>query len=61
MPGKACKNCHFITSGYICPNCKSTNLSDDWTGIAIIVDADKSLIAQKMSVIKPGRYAIRVR
>ncbi len=61
MPEKACRNCHFIASGYICPNCKSTNLSDDWTGIAIIINPEKSLIAQKMDVKKPGRYAIRVR
>jgi len=61
MPEKACRNCHFISSSYICPNCKSTNLSDDWTGIVIIISPEKSLIAEKTNVKKPGRYAIRVR
>ncbi|UCD72822.1 MAG: transcription elongation factor Spt4 [Candidatus Bathyarchaeota archaeon] len=61
MPEKACRSCHLISSGHICPNCKSTNLSDDWTGIAIVLNPERSLIAQKMDVNKPGRYAIRVR
>jgi len=61
MPEKACRDCHLIVSGYICPNCKSTNLSEDWTGIVIILDPENSLIAKKMETEKPGRYAIRIR
>jgi len=58
---KACKNCRYISNGPVCPNCKSTNLSDDWTGLAVIIDPDKSEIAKTMRVKAPGRYAIRVR
>ena len=47
--------------GSICPKCKSTNLSDDWSGLAIIFDIEKSDIAKNMDVDKPGKYAIRVR
>jgi DNA-directed RNA polymerase subunit E" len=47
--------------GSICPNCKSANLSEDWSGLVIIFDAENSEIAKKMEVKKPGRYAIRIR
>jgi len=58
---KACKNCRFISNGSVCPNCKSTNLSDDWTGLVVIIDPEKSEIAKKMGIKSPGRYAVRVR
>jgi DNA-directed RNA polymerase subunit E" len=58
---KACKNCRYISNGPVCPNCKSTNLSDDWTGLVIVIDSEKSEIAKKMSIKTPGRYAVRVR
>jgi DNA-directed RNA polymerase subunit E" len=58
---KACKNCRYISNGPVCPNCKSTNLSDDWTGLVIIIDPEKSEIAKKMGIKTAGRYAVRVR
>lgn len=58
---KACKNCHMMSLGNVCPNCKSTNLSDDWTGLIIILDAENSEIAKKANVNSSGKYAIRVR
>ncbi len=61
MTQKACKNCRYISNGPVCPNCKSTNLSDDWTGLAIIIDPERSEIARKMKIKTPGRYAVRVR
>ena len=61
MKEKACKNCRYVSNGPICPNCKSTNLSDDWTGLVIIIDPGKSEIAKKMGIKSPGRYAVRVR
>ena len=61
MKEKACKNCRFISNGPVCPNCKSSNLSDDWTGLVIVLDVERSEIAKKMRVKSPGRYAVRVR
>jgi DNA-directed RNA polymerase subunit E" len=58
---KACKNCRMISAGPVCPNCKSTNLSDDWTGVVIVINPDNSEIAKKMTIKTPGKYAIRVR
>ncbi len=61
MVEKACKNCRMISAGPVCPNCKSTNLSDDWTGLVVIIDPNSSEIAKKMAIKTPGKYAIRVR
>ncbi len=61
MSEKACRSCQILSLGSICPNCKSTNLSDDWSGLVIIFDIDNSEISKKMGVEKPGKYAIRVR
>ena len=61
MSDKACKNCRFISSGPICPNCKSSNLSDDWSGLVIITDPSKSQVAKRMGITAAGRYALRVR
>ena len=61
MTDKACKNCRLISGGPICPNCKSTNLSDDWSGLVVIVDPSASEVAKKMGITAAGRYAVRVR
>lgn len=61
MSDKACKNCRFISNGPVCPNCKSTNLSDDWSGLVVIVDPAISEVAKRMGITAAGRYALRVR
>ena len=61
MREKACINCHMIVYGNICPNCKSTTLSDDFTGILFIIDPEISEIAKKSGISKPGKYALKVR
>jgi len=58
---RACPDCHLISSTSVCPNCKSTGLSDDFSGLAIILDPEGSAIAQAMGVKTKGRYALRVR
>jgi len=61
MVEKACTNCHFLTTENICPNCRSTSFTTDWSGIAIVVDPQRSEIAKRIGVKKRGRYAIKVR
>jgi len=61
VPEKACKNCHMISNGPICPGCKSSNLSDDWTGLLVVINPETSEVARKMGIKAPGRYAVRVR
>ena len=58
---KACRVCHFISYGSICPNCNESNLSDDFSGVVVIIDPEGSAIASTMKVKKKGHYALRVR
>jgi DNA-directed RNA polymerase subunit E" len=58
---KACSTCHVITTGNVCPRCKTTSLSDDFGGLVIIFDPENSAIAKVMSIKEKGRYALKVR
>jgi len=61
MGEKACRECHLISYGSVCPSCKAPSLSDDFTGLVIIFDPKGSAIANAMKVKEKGRYALRVR
>ena len=61
MADKACRNCHIITEANTCPDCKSTDLSDDFSGIVVIIDPERSSVAKVMDIKKRGRYAVRIR
>lgn len=61
MKEKACKNCHFITTEQMCPNCKTSALSSDYSGLVIIFDPENSQIAEKLKIKNKGKYALKVR
>ena len=61
MTDKACRECHYVSDGSICPNCEGSNMSDDFSGVVIIIDPECSAIARAMKVKKAGHYALRVR
>jgi len=61
MVEKACTNCHLLTTENICPNCRSSSFTTDWSGIAIVVDPQRSEIGKRIGAKKRGRYAIKVR
>jgi len=61
MSEKACTNCHFITKENVCPKCKSTSLSEDFSGIVVVFDPEGSVIAETMKIKEKGRYALKVR
>lgn len=61
MSEKACRECHLISYGNVCPSCKASGLSDDFSGLIIIFDLEGSAIARVMKVKEKGRYALRVR
>jgi DNA-directed RNA polymerase subunit E" len=61
MSDKACANCHFLTKENVCPKCKSTSLSDDYSGLVIIFDPEGSAIAKAMNIKEKGRFALKVR
>jgi len=58
---KACKICHFLTTKSHCPICKSTNLSESYSGLVLIFDPASSILAQKLNISQPGEYALQVR
>lgn len=58
---RACRTCHLITRKQLCPQCKTHTLSDDYSGIIIILDPKNSELAKKMSITVAGKYALRVR
>lgn len=61
MTEKACTTCHLITTGNVCPRCKTPTLSDDFSGLVIIFNPEGSAIAKVMKIKEKGRYALRVR
>jgi DNA-directed RNA polymerase subunit E" len=61
MTEKACPKCHLISNKNVCPQCKASPLSDDYTGLVIILDPENSAIAKAMKIKEKGRYALRVR
>lgn len=61
MNEKACRKCHLIAHGSICPRCKEASMSDDFSGLVIIFDPEDSKIAETMSIKEKGKYALKVR
>ncbi|HKG41875.1 MAG TPA: transcription elongation factor subunit Spt4 [Nitrososphaeraceae archaeon] len=56
----ACKKCKAITIGKVCPVCKSSDLSPDWSGIILVFDPLKSQIASTLEITAPHKYALKV-
>ncbi|OYT40340.1 MAG: DNA-directed RNA polymerase subunit E'' [Candidatus Altiarchaeales archaeon ex4484_43] len=57
---RACRKCHRLTEGDVCPVCAGPT-SQYWSGYLAILDPDKSEIAKKMNMKVPGEYALKVR
>lgn len=59
---KACRDCHLISEDTDkCPACHGSNLSKDWLGFVVVTDVPHSVIAKKMQIDAPGKYALKVR
>ena len=56
----ACRACRCVTMAKVCPACKSTDLSPDWSGIVLVVKPSESKIAQTLGISKDGKYALKV-
>ncbi len=61
-PFKACRKCKALVNkeANICPICGSSDFTDEWEGMVIIIDPENSEIAKMLGITKPGRYAIKV-
>ena len=59
--GKACRSCRYvIEEGNTCPKCQGTAFTTFWKGYVVIIDPEKSQIAEKMGIANPGKYALRL-
>ncbi len=58
----ACINCRRITFDTECPECKSPT-SEDWKGMIIILNPEKSEIAklEEVNIKRYGKFAIVVK
>jgi DNA-directed RNA polymerase subunit E" len=56
----ACRACRTLTTERVCPNCGSADLTDNWSGLAVILDPSSSEVARLMGATRPGRYAVEV-
>ena len=61
MVERACRACRSISERSVCPDCRSTDLSDDFSGLVVILDPANSAIAKIMNIEKKGRYGVRIR
>ena len=59
---KACKICNKIyDEGNKCPKCGSKESTDSFKGRIVIVNPEKSEIAQKLNIKSKGNFAIKTR
>lgn len=59
---KACKICKTIyLDGDKCPNCGSKESIEGFKGRLVVVNPDKSEIAQKLNLKTPGEFAIKTK
>lgn len=56
----ACRKCKFVTTGKVCPACKSSDLTPDWNGVVLVVDPTNSQISKTLGITQKGKYAIKV-
>ncbi|MDO8556703.1 MAG: transcription elongation factor subunit Spt4 [Nanoarchaeota archaeon] len=60
MAKKACRKCKILVEGAKCPVCQGNDFSENWKGKLMIIDAEKSEIAQKVGIKQKGEYAIKI-
>jgi len=58
---KACKICNTIYEGEKCPKCESKESTENFKGRIILLNSEKSEIAQKLNLKDKGNFAIKTR
>ncbi len=61
MKRKICKNCRKFVDAEICESCGGTTFATSYQGRMTILDPQRSKIAKKAGIDKPGEYAIKIR
>jgi DNA-directed RNA polymerase subunit E" len=58
---RACRHCKNINAETVCPVCKNTEFSDDYSGLLVVVDPENSILAEKLDTKEEGNYALKIR
>ena len=58
---RACRHCKNINDEAVCPVCKNTEFSDDYSGLLVVVDPENSILAEKLNTKAQGNYALKIR
>ena len=59
---RACKVCNTIyETGDKCPNCGSKEYTESFKGRIVVLNTEKSEIAQKLNLKNKGNFAIKTR
>mgnify|MGYP001282789307 CR=1 FL=1 len=58
---KACKICKRIYEGDKCISCDFKESTESFKGRIVIVNPEKSEVAQKLNIKEKGNFAIKVR
>jgi DNA-directed RNA polymerase subunit E" len=58
---RACRTCKNISNELVCPVCKGTEFSDDFSGLLIVLDPENSILAEKLDTKEAGAYALKIR
>jgi DNA-directed RNA polymerase subunit E" len=58
---KACKICNTIHEGEKCPRCNSKESTEGFKGRIVVLNPEKSEIAQKLNMKGKGNFAIKTR
>ena len=58
----ACSECHMILPDGVdqCPHHPSAPVSSDWSGYVVVMDPSRSEIANRLNIVTPGNYALKV-
>lgn len=56
----ACRKCKYVTTGRVCPACKSSDLTPDWNNIVLVVRPEHSVVAKTLGITRKGKYALKV-
>ncbi|MBU0929662.1 MAG: DNA-directed RNA polymerase subunit E'' [Nanoarchaeota archaeon] len=57
---KVCRKCKVFVTGSECPICHGNNFTTSWKGRIIILNPEKSEIAQKLEIKEKHEYAIKI-
>ena len=58
---RACRTCKNISDDTVCPVCKGTEFSDDYSGLLVVLDPENSILAEKLDTTEEGNYALKIR